>query len=236
MTDMPTDPAEKMSQIRNDFSSRSESYEDDIVRIVPNYRRMLDVAVSSLPFGRDETLNIVDLGTGTGSLAVRVKGRFRDCHLLCVDMTESMLAIAKERLGGEKDVEFLQKDFYDLIIPPGQDAVVASLSLHHLITDDDKRCFYRKVCKSLRPGGVFVNADAFLSSDDEIEALYMDQWREFMLANMSEEEVGKIFDRHAREDSLKALSDELGWLSEAGFSKVDVIWKDHMSAVCWARK
>lgn len=230
------DPAKKMSQIRDDFSKRSSSYESDIVRIVPNYLYMLEIAVGSIPFDDDATINIVDLGTGTGSLAVRVRNRFPSGRMLCVDMTEEMLRMAKERFEGDEGVEFLKKDFYHLELPEGQDAVVSSLALHHLITDDDKKRFYRKICECLRPGGVFINADAVLSSDDEIEALYMTRWREFMERSLKDEEIEEVLSRFKREDSLPYLLDELRWLSEAGFSKVDVIWKDHMGAVCWARK
>jgi tRNA (cmo5U34)-methyltransferase len=230
------DPVKKMSQIRDDFARRSSSYEAEIVRIVPNYLYMLEAAVGSIPFDERSEISVVDLGTGTGSLAVRVKARFPNCRLLCVDMTEGMLNIARERFGGQEGVEFLQKDFYDLDLPSDRDLVVSSLALHHLITDDDKRSFYRKICGCLRPGGVFVNADAVLSIDDDIEALYKRKWREFMLKSLDDQGADDIFDRYRREDSLPYLLDELRWLSEVGFSKVDVIWKDHMGAVCWARK
>ncbi|MFA5314293.1 MAG: class I SAM-dependent methyltransferase [Methanomassiliicoccales archaeon] len=230
------DPAKKMSQIRDDFAKRSSSYEAEIVRIVPNYLYMLEAAIGSIPFDEEDAIKAVDLGTGTGSLAIRVKGRFPNSHLLCVDMTEGMLNIARERFTGLEGVEFLQKDFYELVLPKDRDLVVSSLALHHLITDDDKRTFYRKICECLRPGGVFVNADAVLSADDDIEALYKQKWRDFMLKSLDEKEAEDVFERYRREDSLPYLLDELKWLSEAGFSKVDVIWKDHMGAVCWARR
>jgi tRNA (cmo5U34)-methyltransferase len=230
------DPTKKMSQIRDDFSRRSSSYESEIVKIAPNYLYMLESAVDSLPFEESAAIKIVDLGTGTGSMAVRVRNRFPNCSLLCVDMSGGMLDIAKERFRGCKSIEFLQKDFYELRLPEGQDAVVSSLALHHLITDEDKKRFYRKVCDCLRLGGVFVNADIVLSSDDETEELYKRKWREFMAKSLNEKEIEGILERHAKEDSLPYLLDELRWLSEVGFSKVDVIWKDHMGAVCWARK
>ncbi len=132
-------PADKMAQIKEDFSKRSSEYDAEIVRIVPNYERMLDVTVSSLPFRSDAEIKVVDLGTGTGMLAWRVKRRFPRSHLLCVDMTEDMLAVAKERFGPGHEVEYLTKDFYHLELPPEQDAVVSSLALHHLITDEDKK-------------------------------------------------------------------------------------------------
>ncbi len=232
---MSDDRTMKMRSIRNDFSSRKDAYDQEIARCVPNYRRMLESAIDSLPFESDD-LHIIDLGTGTGALAELVLQRYPGCHLTCVDMTSDMLDKARERLDPASDVQFVLKDFYELELPGNTDAVVSSLALHHLITDDDKRCFYARVLECLRPGGVFVNADAVLGSDEWLEQLYKQKWKEFMRQTMSETDVQTIMDRHRREDSLPMLMDQLEWLREAGFSKVDVIWKDHMGAVVWARK
>ena len=229
-------PDEKMAHIREDFSKRSGEYDAEIVRIVPYYEEMLEAAVLSLPFHPESEVKVVDLGTGTGIFAWRVRHRYPRCHLLCVDMTEEMLAVARQRFGPGQGIEFLHKDFYHLELPPERDAVVSSLALHHLITDDDKKAFYRKVFECLKEGGVFVTADAVLSSDDWMEDLYMRRWREFMALSLKDAEIESILERYRREDSLPHLMDQLRWLSEVGFSKVDVVWKRFMGAVVWARR
>lgn len=233
---MSRERQDKMASIRNDFHVRSDAYDADIIRLVPGYREMLLAAIDSLPFEDGAAPRVVDLGTGTGALSQRLLDRFPDAHLLCVDMTEGMLQKAKERFAGYSHVSYLLKDFYELEMPTGQDAVIASLSLHHLITDDDKRSFYGKVHQALRPGGIFVNADAVLSSDEWVESLYKRKWREFMSQSLDGNGVEEVMERHRREDSLPVLSDQLRWLNEVGFSKTDVIWKNYMGAVVWARK
>ena len=233
---MDEDRSKKMKSIRNDFSIRSDDYDREIVITVPNYHQMLDSAVGSLPFDDDEPIRVIDLGTGTGSMAARVLLRFPRCRLTCVDMTREMLDKAKARLGDRSDVTYVERDFYELEMSEGNDAVVSSLALHHLITDDDKRNFYGKVLRSLHPGGVFVNADAVHSTDGWVEDLYRRRWIEFMRSNLSEGAVQTVLERHKREDSLPVLMDQLRWLNEVGFSKVDIIWKDHMGAVVWAMR
>jgi len=226
----------KMRSIQEDFSSRSDAYDREIIKLVPNYVPMLEAAVGSIPFIDEMPLKIIDLGTGTGALAARVIHRFPNCKLTCVDMTLGMLEKARVRLGERMDITYLEKDFYELELPYGNDAVVSSLALHHLITDEDKRSFYAKVCRSLVPGGVFVNADAVLSTDEWVEDLYMKKWTEFMRRSLDEEGAQMVLKRYRGEDSLPFLMDQLRWLTEVGFSKVDIIWKDHMGAVVWARK
>jgi tRNA (cmo5U34)-methyltransferase len=44
------------------------------------------------------------------------------------------------------------------------DVVVSSLALHHLVTDAGKRQFYRRINRSLRPGGVFYSANVVLGA------------------------------------------------------------------------
>ncbi|MDD1771544.1 MAG: class I SAM-dependent methyltransferase [Methanomassiliicoccales archaeon] len=233
---MDDDRLRKMDSIRRDFSVRSDDYDRDIVMTVPNYHKMLEAAVGSLPFEEDEPIKVIDLGTGTGSMAARVLQRFPRCRLTCVDMTKEMLDKAKARFNDRSDITYVERDFYELQLPEGCDAVVSSLALHHLMTGDDKQNFYEKVLRSLRLGGVFVNADAVLSADEWVEDLNKRKWVEFMRTNMSEQEVNAVLERHRREDSLPVFTDQLRWLTEVGFSKVDVIWKDHMGAVVWARR
>jgi tRNA (cmo5U34)-methyltransferase len=163
----------------------------------------------------------IDLGTGTGSMAAKVLQRFSQCKLTRVDMT---------------DITYVERDFYELELPEDSDAVVSSLALHHLVTGDDKRDFYGKVLRSLRPGGVFVNADAVLSADGWVDDLNKRKWVEFMRSSMGEEEVNAVLERHRQEDSLPVFTDQLKWIAEVGFSNIDVIWKDHTGAVVWARR
>ncbi|OPY32474.1 MAG: trans-aconitate 2-methyltransferase [Methanomassiliicoccales archaeon PtaU1.Bin124] len=231
-----SEQGKRMSSIRQNFSNRSEEYDDEIVRFMKDYHAMLDAAIDSLPMPMGSSPSVVDLGTGTGNLSACLLQKYPKARLLCVDMTREMLDKARRRFASYEDVSFLEKDFYELEMPDGQDAVIASLSLHHIVTDDDKRDFYANIWNALKPGGVFVNADAVLSADEWVDALYKRRWREYMATSMDQAGVEEVMDRHKREDSLPVLTDQLGWLKEVGFSKVDVIWKNYMAAVVWARR
>lgn len=55
-------------------------------------------------------------------------------------------------------------EFTDYKFDDTYDVVVSSLALHHLVTDEDKIDFYRKIHESLSPDGVFFNADVILGS------------------------------------------------------------------------
>jgi tRNA (cmo5U34)-methyltransferase len=112
------------------------------------------------------------------------------------------------------------------------DAVISSLALHHLATDEDKKYFYRRIYTRLCPGGVFYNGDVVLASSDILQAVYMRQWRAFMRRSISDEEIeGKWIPSYEAEDRPAKLMDQLAWLGEIGFADVDVLWKDYNFAV-----
>jgi release factor glutamine methyltransferase len=79
----------------------------------PETEQVFEEAVRSLGSAGPGTL-IVDLGTGSGALALALKDRFPEARVIGVDLSEDALAVAKEngmRTGLE--VEWLHGDLYD---------------------------------------------------------------------------------------------------------------------------
>src|SRR5262249_16071651 len=95
---------------------------------------MLDLAVDVLrrtvsPVS--SAARVVDRGGGTGGLAHRVLAALPEAKVHLVDVDAAMLARAKERLAAFGDrATFARASFDDPL--PASDAVVASLSLHHV--------------------------------------------------------------------------------------------------------
>ena len=82
-----------------------------------------------------------------------------------------MIKMAQAKLAAYPQVRYILGDF--AAIEGEYDAVISSLALHHLVTDDDKRCFYRRIYESLNPGGVFYNADVVLASGEVPQDMYI---------------------------------------------------------------
>ena len=231
------DKEEKMAEIRSNFTERSREYDAWVRKIAPKYDEMLDVLISCIPARRDVGIRAIDIGCGTGAVSERLLDAFPNARLTCLDMTEGMMGMARERLKGRPNVRFVLSDIYDYEFDGPYDVAVSSLALHHIITDQDKKEAYRKIFGALDPGGSFFNADLVLGSDDAMQELYMRKWKEFMYLGLPREEVDEVrIPRHYREDSPAKLVDHLRWLDEIGFKGVDVAWKHYNLAVYGGRR
>jgi ubiquinone/menaquinone biosynthesis C-methylase UbiE len=102
--------------------------------------------------------DVVDLGTGTGSLARAVARRFPETRVTGIDFSAGMLAVARAiadedpTLNGR--VTWLEADAADLpVAERSVDAVVSSFVLQLV---PKREPVYREVRRVLRPGGRFL--------------------------------------------------------------------------------
>jgi tRNA (cmo5U34)-methyltransferase len=226
-----------MRDIQGHFEAEAAIFDENIIRLIPGYREMVDALVSALSFPEGRAPRVLDLGCGTGTVARAVLERWPESRVTCLDMAERMLEMAKLKLERFGKTEYIAADFSSWDGVGRYDAIVSSLALHHLPDDAAKRAFFAKAASLLEPGGAFFTADVVLSGDPAIQARYLERWRAFMLESVSEADVDGIwFPSYEREDRPAVLVDQLVWLTGCGFSPVDVIWKQYNFAVYGGKK
>jgi tRNA (cmo5U34)-methyltransferase len=215
-----------MEKVKDHFDGEAQDFDRIILNLIPHYSTMIRAMVEAIPFECHLPLNVIDLGCGTGTVAMRILESFPNAHLTCLDFSENMIAIAQKRLAQYPSVKFILSDVRYHKIDTKYDAVISSLALHHLPSNRDKFDFYHHIYENLNPGGVFYNADVVLASNDYLQTLYMNEWREFMIRNVSIEEVeAKWMSTYQQEDHPSRLNDQLIWLKDIGYVDIDVIWK-----------
>lgn len=221
-----------MDKIKNHFEGEAQEFDRIILTLIPHYATMIHALIEAIPFARSASLRVIDLGCGTGTVAAQVMETFPNAQVTCLDLAENMIAIAQARLARYPLVNYVVSDLYKFDFHTRYDAVVSSLTLHHLATDGDKQSFYRRIYQSLSSGGVFYNADVVLASNDYLQAVYMNEWRRFMSQGVPEDEIeGKWIPKYQEEDRPAKLIDQLAWMKEIGFVDVDVLWKYYNFAV-----
>lgn len=119
-------------------------------------RKALDSAGKALD-GREPDA-IVDLATGTGEVAFSLAGRFPDAAVKGVDLSEGMLAVAREKLrereerGGERRIRFVQGDCLALDDADGSfDLLTIAYGVRNF---ENLEKGFREFYRVLRPGGI----------------------------------------------------------------------------------
>jgi 2-polyprenyl-3-methyl-5-hydroxy-6-metoxy-1,4-benzoquinol methylase len=116
--------------------------------------RLVGMTLSLLP-QRTEPVHVVDVGAGTGNLALKYLAH--GCHVTAIDISQEMLEILEQKLGPEwrerckiicSDVESALTQIRTL------DGVCFSSVLHHLY---DYEAVIREFVAKMRPGGFFFN-------------------------------------------------------------------------------
>jgi len=144
------------------------------------------------PNNRQERLRLLDIGTGSGCIAVALKKKLPDAEVYACDISEAALAVAKKNASRHAtDISFLHLDFTDpgawerlpeiniLASNPPYIPLSEKQSMHQNVTgyephtalfvpDEDPLLFYKHIAgfsaKKLLPGGaVFVETHELLA-------------------------------------------------------------------------
>lgn len=221
-----------MEKIKKHFEEEAKEFDDIINKIIPFYNEMLEALILTLPYTETQKIRVADLGCGTGTIAKMILKRYPNSTLTCVDLAVKMITRAKVKLARYKNIKYIVADFHNFNFSRKYDAVVTSLALHHLRDDQEKKKFFKKIFDALNKNGVFYNADVVLGSNETLQNLYMNKWKELMQRKLSQSEVENVWcPKYEDEDRPAKIIDQIKWLEEIGFKKTDIIWKYYNFAV-----
>jgi tRNA (cmo5U34)-methyltransferase len=215
----------RMNQVFDHFNREAEVFDSGILKSVPHYQEMIGAIIDFIPFSEDKKIDLLDVGTGTGNISYNLKKAFPASRLVCLDLAPKMLEVAKEKLRDFENIEFVQADVSSYKFDRKFDAIVSSLTLHHLETDKDKHAFHKKAYQVLKKGGVFINADIIVAPDKKTQEIYLAKWKAFILKSSSPEFVEDRYRKYLAEDRPAVLLNEIASLKKAGFKNVEVFWK-----------
>src|SRR5439155_4410942 len=185
-----------------------------------------------LPFGEQDAFTFRDLGAGTGAAARAILNVYPNASAILADYSPHMMEAGARIMarfeGRYRYVEFdMLTSSWPTSLPTPLDAAVTSQCVHHL-PDERKRTLFREILERLAPGGWYVNFDPVKASDPAVEAVWrrVNERREPGAARFHPPKDAAEHTR--RENHLRYMIDldrQLGFMREAGFTAVDVYWK-----------
>ena len=118
--------------------------------------------------------HVLDLGTGTGTLALWVKQQQPQVEIRGVDGDAQILAIARDKAGkADVAVHFDQALSFSLPYPDAHfDRVLSSMFFHHLAWSDKERTA-REILRVLKPGAELHLADFGRASNRVMRGLFL---------------------------------------------------------------
>ena len=179
----------------------------------------------------DKPVTVLDLGCGDVSPIRKLLQNVDICHYHGVDESETALSRAGECLSSlDLSFELQHGDLQEVLqqLSKPYDVILASFSLHHLQSVDDKQKVLLGCRRNLRHEGVVVIIDVFPSGAQNREQ-YLDDWaglaRDTFTA-LDEMEMSTLLD-HARAcDFPESVSVYREMAAEAGYGTVSCLERD----------
>lgn len=223
------------------FGAMVREYDDLIRRAVPRYDEMIHVLLRFLPV--DPPARILELGTGTGNLTLRLTQRYPRAEITTVDASSEMIDLARARIREAQPSEsaritFATARFEEFEAKPDSfDLITSCISLHHVV---DKAPLYARFYRWLAPGGSLRFADQFRGATEEHHAKIWNDWQEHCRqpGMCAPEELQSLIDHAEAHDHYEPLGAHVAHLEASGFprDRVDAVWRHLLWTVVLADK
>ncbi len=185
---------------------------------------MLDLIAQAATSSTPHAKALLDIGCGAGNLSLKLLNLAPRLEVTLIDLSRPMLTRAVERLGTGRAI---QGDVREITLEPDSfDIAVGAAVFHHLRSDEEWRGVFRKIYRSLRPGGSFWISDLIFHSTPAVQDLMWARYGEYLTALKGPEYRQHVFEYIDYEDTPRPLMFQLGALREAGFSEVEILHKN----------
>jgi tRNA (cmo5U34)-methyltransferase len=168
----------------------------------------------------DVQLKILDVGCGTGLELNYIWMQVPNAHITCLDLSSGMLdLLLKNHPDSHDRITAVEASYLDWEYPDNAFDIVTSRAMMHHLWAEEKTEVYRKILKTLKPNGVYIENDFM------VDAIAAEQYRrryEIITANLPNRATAGEY--HIDVPLTLEVQEKLLW--DAGFSSIVVLEND----------
>ena len=205
------------------YNIRASGYDEHMRGVVKDFDKYYQILSSAIE-STNEQVKILDLGCGTGAELKDILAKCPNALITCVDISEEMLKLLQHKYINKHEQLTIVHASYETIEMGSAmyDYALCAMCLHHYPYERKVRLL-KKVYKSLKCGGVYIEGDFIATPQEEKE--------ELVKYNKLLEEHKEIEYGDYDVDAPTCIATEINILTEAGFSRADIIYKEEKQAV-----
>ena len=117
---------------------------------------------------KDEDLNFLDVGTGSGEFIKTIKYNFPKLKITCSDISKAYLEVAKKKLKKFTDINYKNCKGEDLPFKNESFDILNSVYLFHEVPSAIRSKIFSEISRVLKKDGVFILTDSLQLGDNYI--------------------------------------------------------------------
>ena len=222
----------------NFFNNTFGEYDKWIGKVVPGYDKLQTGIISYIKeyFTDLDKISILELGVGSGTTSKELLSNFKNAKVHGLENSIPMISMAKNKLDKYKNrFSIDESDFTKYKLKKKYDVIVSSLSIHHYELNEMKDIFSR-IKDSLKPGGVFINADIIKYQDENLSNEANEDYIKFLKTNLDDDIAVLALEKHIElQDKPQPIEDIIGILIKTKFMDIRIPYRQGSFAIYGGR-
>jgi tRNA (cmo5U34)-methyltransferase len=170
---------------------------------------------------------LLDLGCGTGLELERLFAKYPDIRVTGIDIASEMLKEPENKYK-DKNINLICGSYFDVNFGVDFDVAISTYSLHHF-NETEKLALYKKVFESMKPGGIYIEGDYTVKTEEE-QVFYVSELARFK----KEQNLPDGFFYHY--DTPMTAENQMKLLKSAGFIDINIVRQWDGTTIITAKK
>lgn len=225
-----------MDNIKFHFSKTVDDYDTVADKVVMKNEELHQQLIDAIPFSKQDSFKILDLGCGTGHGINLICNIFSHAQITGIDFSPKMIEKCQENITSVQNrIQFIEADFNVIDFPEKYDVIISAIAIHNS-THEQKKQLFKKIYENLNQNGIFINADFIEAETPELNEQYRQIYKAYLETHLTGEEL-QVWLKHAFvDDKPMKLSEQFAVLNQAGFSHQTLLWQFNNEAIYITKK